>query len=253
MIGKGGRSYITRCHVCRRRKVKVRVRRCLWADSKLTIYVGQCDGQLPSCQRCATAGLLCTGYERSLEFAFFDGQFKPKPKGQNPTDEISLGSKSSQTLPRDQNEIAVSGQQDARSITTYMVQHYVNHTLTASQYKIGFVAILQEYYVPDLPNVIRQGESICSSWIFTACELSSLEGSDMLGDALLAMSLTLVGGDRQDQDISISGLRYYLRALNRLRAALGFKVALDPHHVDISLVTCLVCAMYEVRLSTRER
>jgi hypothetical protein len=133
-----------------------------------------------------------------------------------------------------------------------MVHHYVNHTLTASQYKIGFVAILQEYYVPDLPNVIRQGESICSSWIFTACELSSLEGSDMLGDELLAMSLTLVGGDRQDQDISISGLRYYLRALNRLRAALGFKVALDPHHADISLVTCLACAMYEVRLSKRE-
>lgn len=122
-----------------------------------------------------------------------------------------------------------------------------DQTLAVSQYKIGFISVLQDRYVPDLPKPSDQKEGICSGWIFTACELSSLTGSGMLSDSLLAMSLALVAGERHDPEIATAGMRYYSRAMNKLRLELqpGL-VTLGQLQLDISLVTCLAFATYEV-------
>jgi hypothetical protein len=128
--------------------------------------------------------------------------------------------------------------------------HEAYQNLIAPQYKTGFVSVFQDRYVPDLLKPSNgQSNGICAGWIATACELSSLHGSDMLSDSLLAMSLALVGGERQDQDIATAGLRHYSRALSRLRTELrDGPLALGQFQMDVTLVTCLACATYEVRL-----
>jgi hypothetical protein len=90
---------------------------------------------------------------------------------------------------------------------------------------------------------------MCEGWISTACALSSLADSDMLSHSLLAMALTFAGAERQDPEICAAGLRHYSRALVGLRTGLerGPRV-LNEHQMDISLITCLACAMYEVIL-----
>ena len=128
--------------------------------------------------------------------------------------------------------------------------HEACQNLISPQYKTGFVSVFQDRYVPDLLKPSNgQSNGICAGWIATACELSSLQGSDMLSDSLLAMSLALVGGERQDQDIATAGLRHYSRALRRLRAELrDGPLALGQFQMDVTLVTCLACATYEVSL-----
>lgn len=128
--------------------------------------------------------------------------------------------------------------------------HEAYQNLVAPQYKTGFVSVFQDRYVPDLLKPSNgRSNGICAGWIATACELSSLQGSGMLSDSLLAMSLALVGGERQDQDISTAGLRHYSRALSRLRTELqDGPLALGQFQRDVTLVTCLACATYEVSL-----
>jgi hypothetical protein len=122
--------------------------------------------------------------------------------------------------------------------------------LIAPQYKIGFVSVFQDRYVPDLLKPSNgKSNGICAGWIATACDLSSMQRSDMLSDSLLAISLALVGGERQDQDIATAGLRHYSRALSRLRTELrDGPLALGQFQMDVTLVTCLACATYEVSL-----
>lgn len=128
--------------------------------------------------------------------------------------------------------------------------HEAYQSLIAPQYKTGFVSVFQDHYVPDLLKPSNgQSKGICAGWIATACDLSSQQGSGMLSDSLLAMSLALVGGERQDQDIAIAGLRHYSRALSRLRTELRDRpLALGQFQMDVALVTCLACATYEVSL-----
>ena len=146
------------------------------------------------------------------------------------------------------------GDTKAKSTTVAVVEHSMDQTLTISQYKVGFAAVLQDRYIPDLPKLSNQTEGICSTWIATACDLSSFEGSSMLGDSLLAMSLALVGGERNDQDIATAGLRHYSMALNKLRVELKpGPITLSQLQMDLSLVTCLACGTYEVRLIPVQR
>jgi hypothetical protein len=208
----------------------------------------KCDGEKPSCQRCAKAGLMCTGYERSLDFAFFNGHstifYSSNKKS------TVIPSHTYQTAFGVENAPIHAGHDDgnAKSTQVVVMNSSMDKAMTTSQYKIGFTAVLQDRYVPDLPRLTNQTEGICSAWITTACDLSLLKGSGMLSDSLLAMSLALVAGERNDPDIAASGLRYYSRALHKLRFELqpGPR-ALGEHQMDISLVTCLACATYEVR------
>ena len=69
----------------------------------------------------------------------------------------------------------------------------------------------------------------------------------MLSNSLLAMSLSIIGPERQQENLSMSGLQYYSKALNGLRTRLASgPLNLNDHQVDVSLVTCLACGMYEV-------
>jgi hypothetical protein len=253
MVGVGGRSYATRCHVCRRRKVKVRLHVLSVVDLKTDTLIPKCDGQKPSCQRCEKAGLTCTGYERSLEYSHFDGKSMVKSDSVIPNKTGTVPTNLYQSLQRghDGVESLRRGYGPTDSFTNLFPMHRVmDQSLTAPQYKVGFVSVFQDRYVPDLLKPLNgQGEGICSGWIATACELSSLNGSGMLSDSLLAMSLALVGGDRNDQDMATAGLRHYSRALNKLRVELQpGPLALDQFQMDVSLVTCLACATYEVSL-----
>ena len=86
---------------------------------------------------------------------------------------------------------------------------------------------------------------MCSTWIDTACELAP--NSEMLSDALLAMSLTIVGGELHEKDVTTAGLRYYSNALQMLSRELQASLLpRDEYHVDRNLVTCLACGVYEV-------
>lgn len=138
----------------------------------------------------------------------------------------------------------------SRSSTILSPIHQAYQNLIAPQYKTGFVSVFQDRYVPNILKPSNgQSNGICAGWIGTACELSSLQGSDMLSDSLLAMSLAIVGGERQDQDIATAGLRYYSRALSRLRTRLrNGSSSLGQFQMDVTLVTCLACATYEVSL-----
>jgi hypothetical protein len=130
---------------------------------------------------------------------------------------------------------------------TSLLAGLLDQALSAPQYRLGFLGILQDRYIPDLPSVSSgQGESICSSWIAAACDLSSTSTHpDMLIDSLLAMSLALVGKEREQNELSMAGVKHYSRALSQLRAGLRIgSLAVDQ--ADDNLVTCLCCAMYEV-------
>jgi hypothetical protein len=105
--------------------------------------------------------------------------------------------------------------------------------------------MLQDRYIPAPAKTIRKEESICTSWVITACNLSALaalKGSAWLADSLLAISLELVAVERSDRDISTSGIHYYSRAVTAIRAALKLN-SVKQLCTDIGLVTCLACEM----------
>lgn len=216
--------------------------------------LAKCDGQKPACQRCERAALICTGYERSLDFAFFDGQsvLRVKTSMRNkPTTPPTYLSQTSPEIedvpvsnPLRRNGISATGPNNLITVHTS-----IDQALTISQYKVAFNSVLQDRYVPDLPKPPNQTEGVCSAWIATACDLSSRKGSGMLRDSLLAMSLALVGGERHDPDIRTAGLRYYSRALAKLRVELQRgALALGELQMDVVLVTCLAFITYEVRV-----
>ncbi|PVH82204.1 hypothetical protein DL98DRAFT_514250 [Cadophora sp. DSE1049] len=116
---------------------------------------------------------------------------------------------------------------------------------------MAFTTILHDRYVPDLyfpGNYGGQKDGICSSWIAMACSLaSSSKYSDMLGDSLLAMSMSVAAAEGQYAEMSTTGLKHYSQALTRLRHGLvRGPLDLDDHQADVSLVTCLSCGMYEM-------
>jgi hypothetical protein len=122
-------------------------------------------------------------------------------------------------------------------------------SLGSPQYKAGFLSVLQDRYLPERGVVSGgHGQGLCESWIVEACRLSYLNGSERLSDTLLAMALSLVGQEKHDNELYTASVQHYSRALNGLRAGFGSGpvVALDQPEVDISLITCLCCSMYEV-------
>jgi len=69
----------------------------------------------------------------------------------------------------------------------------------------------------------------------------------MLNNSLLAMSLYVVGKENQQDYLSRSSLKHYSHALKGLRQGLS-SGTLEDRQLDISLVTCMACGMYEVSL-----
>lgn len=221
----GCRRYIIKCVVCRKRKVK-------------------CDGTKPSCERCRKGGIVCLGYERPIDFAYFDGQTKDKLYSRQP------GDNAPSAIPRVPDTAVGSRRQPLNNGDRFVVLPYSPGNLAISQFKAGFVAVLYDRYLPKEPKVGSRGEAVCAGWIASACDLSSFEAgeaSDMLSDSLLAMALTFAGKDRKNPDICTASLRHYSKALMGLRRGLAIGPrALSENQVDMSLITCLACAMYEM-------
>jgi hypothetical protein len=238
----GGRVYVVRCSVCRRRKVKVRIHQRI--GQHLTDLHSQCDGKKPSCETCIRSGRTCLGYERQLEFAHFDGQSKENIEARQ------SGKNASSAIPRVADAAAGFRRQHVDHGNQFLVLPFSPGNLAVPQYKAGFVAVLNDRYLPEEPKVGTRGEAVCAGWIATACNLSSFEAgkdSDMLSNSLLAMALTFAGAERKDPNICAAGLRHYSNALSGLRLGLANGPrALSAYQVDTSLITCLACAMYEV-------
>ncbi|KAK0119670.1 hypothetical protein ONS95_011107 [Cadophora gregata] len=234
MVGIGGRAHVKRCHQCRRRKIK-------------------CDGGVPACRRCTDSGRVCPGYKQKLEFVFFGSE----PTTKTGSRKESLSKSSTKSLLPEQR-IGVESRELIKDRAACLTKPHRNqtlnpvldHSLSAPQNKLAFTTILHDRYVPDLyfPETYgAQKYGICSSWIAMTCSLaSSTKYSDMLGDALLAMSMALAAAEGQPAHITTTGLKYYSQALTRLRRSLiRGPLDLDDHQADVSLVTCLSCGMYE--------
>jgi hypothetical protein len=112
--------------------------------------------------------LLCTGYERQLEFAYFDGQSEPTTQARQTLNTASL------TTPRVDEAAAVGLRQQPYAKTRLSVLPFVSRNLTATTYKTGFVAVLQQRYVPDVTKVNSSGQVMCEGWIAIACDLRLL-------------------------------------------------------------------------------
>jgi hypothetical protein len=122
--------------------------------------------------------------------------------------------------------------------------------LAIPQNKLGLMTILHGRYVPEYHDTSSR-EGSCASWITTACGLAAgSRDSDILSDSLLAMSLSIIGPERQLGKISMLGLQHYSKALNgpRKRFASG-ALDIDDYQMDVSLMTCLACGMYEVGIT----
>ena len=211
----------------------------------------QCDGKVPSCQRCIDRGLECLGYNRKLEFVYFDGQAKTTPTSSDRENEQSLvrrwssKPKLAQGTPETGHGIALAPkfQQDFQLV----VCSGILDSLAAPQNRIAFVSILQERYTPETPHVSKFRIFI-PSWIAQACALATTSAdSGMLNNSLLAMSLYVVGKENQQDYLSRSSLKHYSHALKGLRQGLS-SGTLEDRQLDISLVTCMACGMYEVSL-----
>lgn len=209
---------------------------------------------MPACRRCIDHGLQCPGYERKLEFIYFDGQSKANPDGAESEKEGSLVRKQNREPRFLQRNSGSSSHRNvelkpSNDLPLIMINGILDYSLAASQKKEGFITLLQGRYVSDFPSTSSsQSEFICTSWIATARALaSSSANSEMLNDSILAMSLSLIGPERQHQDLSMAGLKRYSQALKALRKGLASgALDLDDYQMDVSLVTCLACGMYEV-------
>ena len=129
---------------------------------------------------------------------------------------------------------------------------WIDKSLSVAQYQARVLYFIQERYLPDMGVVSSDlGPGICESWVGEACTLSYLPGSEKLRASLLSVSLALLGKEGENKDLSFSGVQHYSKALNGLRAGFsnGSFATLDQHQVDVSLITCLWCSMYEVSFS----
>ncbi|KAH8596007.1 hypothetical protein B0O99DRAFT_740592 [Bisporella sp. PMI_857] len=227
MVRVGGRPYAIRCHICRQRKVK-------------------CDGTKPLCERCQAAGLICTGYDRQLQFSHFDGLPKTKTLLQE-TPAIMPQAKSRTGLVHTGFRL----QKPVSQASPTQLLFPSAGPLSSAQYTALFLGTLQDRFLPRIkpPTVsqaIGRGEELCAAWITEACNLARNDGIDVLRHALLALAVTIAQLDSKTVNVPAVSFNYYLRALGGLRAGLKKGVAsLSERQAETYLFTCLSCAIFE--------
>lgn len=188
---------------------------------------------MPSCRRCLDHGLQCPGYTRKLDFVFYD----------------SGASKKNAIIPvRAQNIQHIQSRRPSKNQVTITNGCELSHSLAIPQNKTGLLAVIQERYVPQLPKFPTEKGSVNgANWISTACSLATNTQYGMLSDSLLAISLSLVSLEQQRRQLSTASLKQYSSALQGLRSSLTHdSLDLSQDQIDVSLVTCLACGMYEV-------
>ncbi|CZR63374.1 uncharacterized protein PAC_13271 [Phialocephala subalpina] len=188
------------------------------------------------------------GYQRKLEFVFFGTEPAAKRNASSPRKTPQKTRKSSDLVRQRQSQEQSSKYSSSITILPF-INEASDHSLAAPQNRSGYMALLRERYVPELPKfTCERGELNGASWIATACSLAlKSQHSEMLSDSLLAMSLSLVGLDRHEGELSTASLKQYSRALNGLRSGLAPRPSgLSQHQVNAALVTSLACGMYEM-------
>jgi hypothetical protein len=66
---------------------------------------------------------------------------------------------------------------------------------------------------------VEHVEVCCSAWVMTICSEVQLPGSEMLQDALVATSLTILSTERKDLSLSEKTIQFHTHGLQRLREA----------------------------------
>ncbi|KAH8799361.1 hypothetical protein F5884DRAFT_119893 [Xylogone sp. PMI_703] len=216
-----------KCHVCRQRKVK-------------------CGGERPSCIRCLHSGLICTGYQRTLDFRV---SLSTEPILPNNVNGVS-SMRSNLTLVRSSHS-RLAYQRGC--VTPGLDSSYIS-IAPASQHQQAFLGILQELYLPE-PVSHNNGNAlvsaVCSTWLYSACRLVSIADNHSLGFILLAIALGIVAAGSNSSDVPPAYMRHnsislYSKSLlsinNRIAATAEFK----RHDWELLSLACFGCFSYEL-------
>lgn len=124
------------------------------------------------------------------------------------------------------------------------------HSVTARQYKHGFLSLLCSYYYPSSQKDIARRDQH-PRWITAACDVAVASPSENLKDTLLANALALISQTEVRKDLFTAAMHHYTRAVRNLmsRIALLFSqtiAAVAQDQLDVILIMTQSCGMYEV-------
>ena len=121
--------------------------------------------------------------------------------------------------------------------------------LSASQHRLAILGVLQDRWIPTVKQAgSSQGTHICSTWLLSACTLSVMQEALPLSNSLLAMSLILLSSGQTDEKLVRESVHHYSQAVQGLKRLVDNELRRDVKEQtrDISLLTCLACASFEV-------
>jgi len=134
----------------------------------------------------------------------------------------------------------------------YLAHSGTQEDLSASQHRLAILGVLQDCWIPTVKQAgASQGTHICSTWLLSACTLSAMKEALPLSNSLLAMSLILLSGGQTDDTLVMESVRHYSQAVQGLKRLVDNELRRDVKEQtrDISLLTCLACASFEVLYS----
>ncbi|KAH8811021.1 hypothetical protein F5884DRAFT_264231 [Xylogone sp. PMI_703] len=219
-----------KCHTCRKRKVK-------------------CGGERPSCLRCLRSGLTCTGYQRALDVRLASN-CAPIPSNSNTVPPRRSDSESPQSY---DSRVA---HQPGHAIPTLDSSYIV--VSPAAQHRKAFLSILQNIYLPTSITPLsghNDGRAlvpaVCSTWLYSACQLVSNADSNSLSNALLATALAIVAVDNNFKGLSPdhmihNSMLLYARSLLSMRNRIAAPLEVGQHDWELLTLTCFACFSYEL-------
>ncbi len=139
----------------------------------------KCDSLSPACQRCLDHRLEYTGYEKQLEFVFFDRKSRQKNSSPSlrvqPTNTKQKGQPKLENVSDSVTQLAANRRRrPPPTKMSHMMELELDHSLGVPQDKMSFMALLQGRYIPEyLVPSNELGYEICSSWMLKACLLAA--------------------------------------------------------------------------------
>lgn len=90
----------------------------------------------------------------------------------------------------------------------------------------------------------------CSRWVIVACTSATYEGAEVLSESMLCMALCIIGAERNDSSVLMTGLRTYQRALTRVQKEISAFHCGDAVDSEVNPgflpLSCLACALTEL-------
>lgn len=231
-----------KCHVCRKRKIK-------------------CGGERPSCLRCLHSNLTCTGYQRPLDIRLTSTFELPETLGQRrngkqdqilqsikKSPDASVARKSAYSRPFRQ------------SVATPSLHSTCIWVRNASQHRAAFLGTLLQLYFPNaigLDKFLTADQvlvpAVCSTWLYSACNLVPSQGANTLSNALLALTLAVAAAGSSSAGVTPDMMmRNALDLYGRSLRGLGSQLRTPPaswrksnHIWSLMSLTCLACSSFE--------